>query len=211
MKNIQHFLNKLVLALFTVIAVNGSFELLNNSISLNNSCQIVYAKKTKKVKLAKKTKKVKASTEWRWQKPEATVYLDLDGNKNLLSASDEAIKAWNNTGAFTFVKTDNKKNADIVVEQIYNPNSDYAGYTTFHYYLKNGILFSADTKLNTYYLDNFSTYNYSYQRVVNTVEHELGHAIGLKHNTNQSVMYPTGSIYPIQSLDIQNVKKLYKK
>lgn len=211
MKNIQHFLNKLVLALFTVIAVNGSFELLNNSISLNNSCQIVYAKKTKKVKLAKKTKKVKASTEWRWQKPEATVYLNLDGNKNLLSASDEAIKAWNNTGAFTFVKTDNKKNADIVVEQIYNPNSDYAGYTTFHYYLKNGILFSADTKLNTYYLDNFSTYNYSYQRVVNTVEHELGHAIGLKHNTNQSVMYPTGSIYPIQSLDIQNVKKLYKK
>lgn len=211
MKNIQHFLNKLVLALFTVIAVNGSFELLNNSISLNNSCQIVYAKKTKKVKLAKKTKKVKASIEWRWQKPEATVYLNLDGNKNLLSASDEAIKAWNNTGAFTFVKTDNKKNADIVVEQIYNPNSDYAGYTTFHYYLKNGILFSADTKLNTYYLDNFSTYNYSYQRVVNTVEHELGHAIGLKHNTNQSVMYPTGSIYPIQSLDIQNVKKLYKK
>lgn len=211
MKNIQHFLNKLVLALFTVIAVNGSFELLNNSISLNNSCQIVYAKKTKKVKLAKKTKKVKASIEWRWQKPEATVYLNLDGNKNLLSASDEAIKAWNNTGAFTFVKTNNKKNADIVVEQIYNPNSDYAGYTTFHYYLKNGILFSADTKLNTYYLDNFSTYNYSYQRVVNTVEHELGHAIGLKHNTNQSVMYPTGSIYPIQSLDIQNVKKLYKK
>ncbi len=211
MKNIQHFLNKLVLALFTVIAVNGSFELLNNSISLNNSCQIVYAKKTKKVKLAKKTKKVKASTEWRWQKPEATVYLDLDGNKNLLSASDEAIKAWNNTGAFTFVKIDNKKNADIVVEQIYNPNSDYAGYTTFHYYLKNDILFSADTKLNTYYLDNFSSYNYSYQRVVNTVEHELGHAIGLKHNTNQSVMYPTGSIYPIQSLDIQNVKKLYKK
>lgn len=119
------------------------------------------------------------------------------------------ILTWNDTGAFTFVKTKNKKNADITVEQVYSPNTNYAGYTTFHYYVKSGLLFSADTKLNTYYLDNFSSYNYSYERVVNTVEHELGHAIGLKHNNGQSVMYPTGSIYPIQDIDIQNVKKLY--
>ncbi len=220
MRNFHHFLNKLACALIAVIAISGCFEPLDNNILSSNPNQVVYAKKAKKVKKAKrakkhakksakKTKKVNASTDWRWPKPKATVYLDLDGNKNLLSASDEAIKTWNDTGAFTFVKTKNKKNADITVEQVYSPNTNYAGYTTFHYYVKSGLLFSANTKLNTYYLDNFSSYNYSYERVVNTVEHELGHAIGLKHNNGQSVMYPTGSIYPIQDIDIQNVKKLY--
>lgn len=36
-------------------------------------------------------------------------------------------------------------------------------------------------RLNRYYLLN-SQYGYSYERIVNTAEHELGHAIGLEHN-----------------------------
>lgn len=70
-------------------------------------------------------------------------------------------------------------------------------------------LLNAQVKLNTYYLQN-SDYNYSYQRVVNTAEHELGHAIGLQHVNNQSVMYPAGSYYSIQQQDINAVRALYK-
>lgn len=40
-------------------------------------------------------------------------------------------------------------------------------------------------RLNRYYLLN-SQYGYSYERIVNTAEHELGHAIGLERTMKKN-------------------------
>lgn len=209
MKNFRHFFSKLACALVIILTIGSAIAPITDSSLTNWSSQTVYAKKAKKKTKKTKKKHATVATSWRWKKPTASVYIDLNDNQELISATNEAIKAWNDTKAFTFTKAKNKKNAKIVIEQIYSPNTNYAGYTTFHYYVKTGIMYSALTRLNIYYLQNFSPYNYTYQRILNTVEHELGHAIGLKHNNGVSVMYPTGSLYPIEPDDVEKVEKLY--
>ena len=49
-------------------------------------------------------------------------------------------------------------------------------------------------------------------KLLNTAQHELGHSIGLEHNSAvASVMEPKGGKTSIQPVDINNVKKLYSK
>lgn len=213
MRQFRNFLSKLIYSLVAAIVISSYVGTIDNSfLSTGATNQIVYAKKSQKTKKRNEAvESVTVSTSWRWKKPKATVYVNLNGNRSLASATDAAIAAWNNTGAFTFTKTKNKKKADITIGQVYSPNIDYAGYTTLHYYVSSGFLISATTKLNTYYLDNHSTYHYNHERIINTVEHELGHALGLKHNTGSSVMYPTGSIFSIQPDDVMTVEALYKR
>ena len=53
---------------------------------------------------------------------------------------------------------------------------------------------------------------YKRQDSLNTAQHELGHSIGLEHNSAvASVMEPKGGKTSIQPVDINNVKKLYSK
>ena len=67
---------------------------------------------------------------------------------------------------------------------------------------------SVTIRLNHYYLSN-PNYGYSYDRIMHTAEHELGHAIGLEHTNQVSVMQPAGSYYGIQAQDVKEVQELY--
>lgn len=143
-----------------------------------------------------------------WSDPEANVYVDIKNNLQLRSAAIDAMNAWNRTGAFAFYQTNDKSRAQIVISTVDDSDTNAAGETATTYNPSTGHLLKADVHLNRYYLQN-EWYGYSNNRIVNTAEHELGHAIGLNHTNSVSVMYPKGSIYTIQPQDIRNVRKIY--
>lgn len=149
------------------------------------------------------------NSDGRWQTNSATVYIDLN-NDVLRSATETAIQQWNQTGAFTFRTTTKRADAQIVVKAINEHNDGAAGLTNASVNTMTGYMQSATVELNAGYLLN-PTYGYSQQRIVNTAEHELGHAIGLKHDNSQSVMQPAGSFYSIQPTDVQHVQQLYQE
>lgn len=144
----------------------------------------------------------------RWEQAEATVYIDTD-DKTFRSAYQEAIDAWNRTGAFTFTLVDDKEKADIIATEMSSNKGTAAGEAESQTNLLTKRFTNVTVRLNSYYLLN-NRYGYTYERIVNTAEHELGHAIGLEHNEEESVMQSAGSFYSIQPIDVQAVKDLYQ-
>ncbi len=142
----------------------------------------------------------------RWTKNSATIYINIK-NQTLNEAMQEAIANWNATGVFTFTIVSNKKAANIIATTMSKDNQA-AGLTDMSINTTTGYFISGHVYLNSAYLLN-AEYGYSKQRIVNTAEHELGHAIGLSHSNAISVMQPAGSNYTIQQRDINAVNKLY--
>ncbi|MFC2684465.1 MAG: matrixin family metalloprotease [Limosilactobacillus oris] len=164
---------------------------------------------TSKQQTASRAEEDNALTDGRWPENSTTIYIDLS-SPTLRAATTKAIDQWNQTGAFTFRPVQNKTDANIVVTAVDRQQNGAAGLTNTKTDATTGYLLHADVQLNAGYLLN-ANYGYSPQRIVNTAEHELGHAIGLQHTNATSVMQPAGSFYPIQPTDVEAVKRLYQK
>ncbi|TWT11988.1 M57 family metalloprotease [Streptococcus sp. sy004] len=145
----------------------------------------------------------------RWSKPQATIYIQST-DPTLVSAYQTAIANWNSTGAFTFTLTNDEQTADIIARDDMDANTQAAGVAETKLNALTKRIVYADIRLNAYYLLN-DTYGYTFERVVNTAEHELGHAIGLSHNDAEvSVMQSSGSNYSIQATDVNSLVELYQ-
>ena len=144
----------------------------------------------------------------KWAKPSANIYIDPQMNETFQAAYVRAIENWNQTGAFRFKLVSDSNEADIVATEMNDGLTSVAGEAESQTNLLTGQFLSVTVRLNHYYLSN-PNYGYTYDRILHTAEHELGHAIGLDHTNKTSVMQPAGSYYGIQPDDIAAVQELY--
>ena len=143
----------------------------------------------------------------RWESNRVTIYLSTQ-DQTFRQAYQEAIANWNATGAFEFVLVDREQDAQVVATDMNDGSVSAAGVTESESNVLTKRLVRATVKLNHYYLSN-PRFGYDMERIRNTAEHELGHAIGLAHNEGQSVMQSAGSYLSIQPEDVVAVRKLY--
>ena len=144
----------------------------------------------------------------RWPTNSASIYIE-SSDPTFRQAYETAIANWNATGVFSFVLVENPNQADILATDYSDQEMQAAGLAETQTNALTNQIQSVTVYLNSFYLLNES-YGYSFERIVHTAEHELGHAIGLAHDdTEDSVMQSAGSHYGIQDTDIAAVRELY--
>ena len=148
-------------------------------------------------------------SEGRWPQASARIYLDPQMDSCFQEAYLEAIQNWNQTGGFNFEIVTESSKADILATEMNDGGTPVAGEAESQTNLLTKQFTSVTVRLNHYYLSN-PNYGYTYDRILHTAEHELGHAIGLEHTNEVSVMQPAGSYYGIQTQDVQAVQELYE-
>ncbi|VED91253.1 protease [Streptococcus equinus] len=192
-------------------ANNSSSQLANSISNIANSVTTYFADNKDDIATNLKELSTDDFTHYsgaRWSSNSANVYIETT-DETLVSAYEEAIDAWNATGAFTFNLVEDESSADIVATEYSDASSKAAGLAETETNALTNQITHVDVKLNTYYLLE-NDYGYTHNRIVYTAEHELGHAIGLDHDDDEeSVMQSSGSYYGIQSVDIEKVNEIY--
>ena len=144
----------------------------------------------------------------RWSTNGASIYIE-SSDPTFRQAYETAIANWNATGVFSFVLVEDPNQADILATDYSDQETQAAGLAETQTNALTNQIQSVTVYMNSFYLLNES-YGYSFERIVHTAEHELGHAIGLAHDdTEDSVMQSAGSHYGIQETDIIAVRELY--
>lgn len=120
----------------------------------------------------------------------------------------DAIRAWNKTGAFKF-EPGTKRNAQIDLDTDSRRQSatmgDNVGVTQF--WAEHNDLIAVVSTLNP---ELMSAFGYSHADKEHVAEHELGHAMGLNHNPSKdSVMYYRDRSVGIQKVDVLGVEERY--
>lgn len=192
-------------------ANNSSSQLANSISNIANSVTTYFADNKDDIATNLKELSTDDFTHYsgaRWSSNSANVYIETT-DETLVSAYEEAINAWNATGAFMFNLVEDESSADIVATEYSDASSKAAGLAETETNALTNQITHVDVKLNTYYLLE-NDYGYTHNRIVYTAEHELGHAIGLDHDDDEeSVMQSSGSYYGIQSVDIEKVNEIY--
>ncbi len=140
----------------------------------------------------------------RFQQPSATININ-NNSPAVRTIWLNAIRAWNQTGAFTF-NLSSRSDAQVTAQTNTALGNNYAGLTKITIN-SNGLIMHVISTLNPQLM---ATFHYTPTQEINVAEHELGHAIGLNHSPNRdSVMYASNRFYGIQPADIQSVRDLY--
>lgn len=226
MKKVGELLAALLFAVSPAIVV---------SMPTNNSVISAAKTKGKKHKRVVKHKKRRRLSQRAYARktykeeltPYRTVGINVEKSDPLYKDIIQGINAWNATGIYTF-KVTNKKYNDIWIETTEAAWLHAAGVTQSAPFGGSGSSYltkdenrilkfdPAHIFLNTYHIDDMTD-----QQKVTVVEHELGHAIGLKHNDQQSIMNinpdpdtfgPVGDNFDKPTpYDIAKVKKMYRE
>jgi len=109
-----------------------------------------------------------------WDLVDSGKHLDYDGNSVYMDIVESGIALWNNYKSGVIRKDTWYNTNDVTITDVSDEISVYAA-TTY----SNGVI-----KINAQSMDRLDN-----DKRINVVTHELGHALGLGHNTYMDIMY----------------------